>query len=153
MKTIKINWGAGIAAVYIGFVAMILVLVCMSAGQKIDLVTDHYYDEELRFQDKIDKIKRADSLSQPLTWEVTNNGLAIHYPKMLDDHAISGNINLYCPSNDKNDRSFKVVSAGNEQFIPFSNVPDARYKVQIDWKSSETTYWNEGVIVTNRSGK
>ncbi|MEO6282360.1 MAG: FixH family protein [Dyadobacter sp.] len=153
MKTIKINWGAGIAAVYIGFVAMILVLVGMSTSQKIDLVTDHYYDEELRFQDKIDKVKRTDLLPQPLTWEVTNNGLAIHYPKMLNDQTISGKINLYCPSNNKNDRSFDIMSNGNEQFIPFSQVPDARYKVQIDWKSGETTYWNEGVMVTNHAGK
>ncbi|WAC14075.1 FixH family protein [Dyadobacter pollutisoli] len=150
MKTIKINWGAGIAAVYIGFVAMILVLVGMSAGQKIDLVTDHYYEEELKFQGKIDKIKRADLLPQPLSWEVTNNGLSIHFPKIMNDKSISGKINLYCPSNDKNDRSFAIASTNNEQFIPFSNIPQGRYKVQFDWKSGETTYWNEGVIVTGK---
>jgi hypothetical protein len=153
MKTIKMNWGAGIAAVYIGFVAMILVLVGMSAGQKIDLVTDHYYDEELRFQDKIDKVKRTDLLPQRLTWEVTNQGLFIHYPEMPNGQVISGKINLYCPSNDKNDRSFVINSTDNEQFIPFSKIPQARYKVQIDWTCGGITYWNEGVIVTNQPGK
>lgn len=59
MKTLKLNWGAGIAVLYMGFVAMIVLLVVMSMRQKIDLVTDEYYAEELLFQGKIDKIKRA----------------------------------------------------------------------------------------------
>ncbi|WP_221393851.1 FixH family protein [Dyadobacter sp. NIV53] len=142
----KFNWGTGIATLYLGFVAMILVLVGMSINQKIDLVTDHYYEEELQFQDKINKISRAASLAEPLAWEVNASGVIIHFPKVLPGNAITGKVRLYCPSNEKNDRTFHLDSKNNVQLIATSKIPGSRYHLQIDWKSGEQTYWNEDVI-------
>lgn len=148
----KLNWGAGIAILYSGFVAMILVLVVMSTRQKIDLVTDNYYAEELRFQDKINKTARATRLTDPLTWEVDNNGIQIHYPASFSEKNLSGKISLYCPSDDSRDLSFQVDPAeNNEQIIPASKIPDGRYYLQIDWKNEEDTYWNEDLIVINKN--
>jgi len=143
----KINWGVGITMLYLGFVVMILVLVGMSASQKIDLATEHYYEEELIFQDKIDKTKRANKLSEPLTWEVNDEGLNLHYPKILSGKMITGTIKLYCPSNDRNDRSFDINPESNQQFIPASKIPAGRYKLQIDWKNDGITYFNEDVVL------
>ena len=149
----KINWGAGIAILYLGFVAMILLLVGMSASQKIDLVTDHYYEEELQFQDKINKIKRAKELAEPLVWQVNDAGLLIRYPKAFAGNPLTGKVRFYCPSNDKNDRIFAVDQKNNEQFIPSSKIPEGRYHLQIDWKNGKQTYWNEDVILISHSTK
>lgn len=145
----KFNWGAGITALYLGFVAMILLLVTMSVNQKIDLVTDHYYDEETKFQEKLNKTNRATALAEPLQWTANEEGLTIVYPKNATDPELKGTIKLYCPSNDKNDRSFEIASLNNQQFIPASKIPNARYRLQIDWKNGADTYWNEDVIVMN----
>ncbi len=88
----KLTWGTGIWAFYGLFVLMILAMVGMSIVQKIDLVTDNYYEEEVQFQGKIDKINRAKQLATPLSWEVTEAGIRIHYPTELK--GISGKINL-----------------------------------------------------------
>ncbi len=151
MKTLKLNWGAGIAVSYLGFVAMILVLVVMSTGEKIDLVTSQYYVEELKFQDKIDKINRAQKLTDPLTWNVTNDAVTIHYPKSQKSSQLTGLIHFYCPSNDKNDRSFKIKPAGGVQVLPVSQLPAGRYQLQIDWKTGRESYWTEGVVVIDHS--
>ena len=143
----KINWKALIAAVYVSFVCMILLLVGMSAGQKIDLVTDHYYEEELKFQGKIDKAQRAAALSEPLSWQITEAALQIHYPSAFADSSISGQIRMYCPSDNRNDRIFPVQAKDNGQVIVLSQIPAGRYKIQVDWKSGNKTYWNEGVVV------
>lgn len=143
----KINWRALIAAVYISFVCMILLLVGMSAGQKIDLVTDHYYEEELKFQGKIDKRQRAIALGEPLSWRITESALQIRYPSAFADSSISGQIRMYCPSDNRNDRHFPIRAKDNGQVIALSQIPAGRYKIQIDWKSGTETYWNEGVIV------
>lgn len=146
MKKIKMNWAAGIAAMYAGFVIMILTLVGMSASQKIDLATDKYYDEELKFQEKIDKTKRALSLPQPLSWELAGDQIRIHFPKHLADHSISGKLKLYCPSNNQNDRIFDLKATDQEQLISLKNVPEGRYTLQFDWQADAETYWNEGVL-------
>jgi len=143
----KINWAVGITILYTGFVAMILVLVGMSASQKIDLATDHYYEEELQFQDKINKTRRANALAEPLTWAVSDSGLLIRYPKILSGTTLSGKIKLYCPSDEKNDRVFTINSKDSRQFISASQFPGGRYHLQIDWKDGKQGYWNEGVIL------
>ncbi|WP_353721248.1 FixH family protein [Dyadobacter sp. 676] len=143
----KINWKALVAAIYASFVSMILLLAGMSAGQKIELVTDRYYEEELKFQGKIDKMRRAAALSGPLVWEVTGDRLQIRYPSFFADSAVSGTIRMYCPSDSRNDRQFAVGSNRGEQTIALTQVPAGRYRIQIDWKAANETYWHEGVIV------
>ncbi|REA60644.1 hypothetical protein DSL64_13970 [Dyadobacter luteus] len=145
----KFNWGTGIAVLYLGFVAMILVLVSMSTNQKIDLVTSQYYEEETKFQEKINKTNRANALEKPLVWELKEEGLSITYPDNTIDQQLSGTIKLYCPANEKNDRSFDVIASGHQQLIPASKIPVGRYRLQIDWKNGTETYWNEDVIVMN----
>jgi len=153
MKTIKLNWGTGIAATYLGFVVMILVLVFMSTREKIDLVTSQYYVEELKFQDKIDQIKRANQLSDPLTWEVAEDDIYIHYPSSLTPESLTGWVSFYCPSNDKNDRKFKINTSNNTQIIPVLEIPEGRYHLQVAWESGHQKYWKEGVVVIDHSSR
>ncbi|MCF2487583.1 FixH family protein [Dyadobacter sp. CY347] len=143
----KINWGVGITALYLGFVAMILLLVSMSIGQKIDLVTEHYYEEEIGFQDKIDKKERSAALTDPVKWQVTTREISIVFPGSVQEADLTGEINLYCPSNDKNDRKFKISAQNHTQIIPVSNIPEGSYHLQIDWKNKDQAYWTEDVIV------
>lgn len=147
----KVNWKALIASVYISFVLMILLLVGMSAGQKIDLVTDHYYEEELKFQGKIDKLQRAAELTEPLSWQIKDNALQIRYPATFADSSISGQIRMYCPSDDRNDRQFAIDSNGNGQTVALSQIPAGRYKIQVDWKGGNETYWSEGVVIVDHN--
>lgn len=143
----KLNWGAGIAILYAGFVVMILLLVGMSASQKIDLVTDQYYEEELQFQDKINKVNLTKKLSNPLTWQVEEQGIMIHYPKDFSEDTLSGKVKLYCPSDNTKDRIFPVKSKNGDQLIAASEMKAGRYYLQIDWKNGKKSYWNEGVVV------
>ncbi len=54
------NWGVGIAIVYILFVLGMLTLVFKSRSQKIDLVTENYYQQELAYQEEIDAKQRVE---------------------------------------------------------------------------------------------
>ena len=143
----KINWGTGITALYLGFVAMILLLVTMSVGQKIDLVTEHYYEEELAYQGKIDKKQRAAALQQPLTWQVEDQSITLLFPDNFDEKLLSGQVKLYCPSNDKNDRVFTVLTKNHTQVIPTPRIPAGNYHLQVDWKHKDQTYYSEDVVV------
>ena len=54
---LKISWGTKIATLYIGFVGLIILMVSMSMRQRVDLVSEDYYNRELAYQDKINEIK------------------------------------------------------------------------------------------------
>lgn len=144
----KLNWGSGIALLYSGFVIGILTLVVMSSRQKVDLVTENYYEEELGFQKKIDKIERTRQLKQPLLWGVNQEGIQIRYPEEMRGLGISGKIKLYCPADNGKDTEFSVQPDSTlQQLIPASKLRAGRYQLQIDWQADTATYWNEGVIV------
>ncbi|MPR32521.1 FixH family protein [Salmonirosea aquatica] len=144
----KINWGTRIALLYIGFVAGILTLVTMSMNQRVDLVTEDYYAQELAFQKKIEKINRAKTLPTPLRWQVLDGALEVQYPTELTGQDLAGSIHFYCPSDNKKDAEFSVhPGSANKQTVLLQSVQPGRYLLQFDWKNGETAYWNEGVVV------
>ncbi len=57
------NWGKGLALSLIAFAAMMAAFGIASARRSEALVTEEYYEEELRFQDRIDAQDRAHALS------------------------------------------------------------------------------------------
>jgi hypothetical protein len=143
----KMNWGTGIAMLYVGFMIGILTLVVMSTRQKIDLVTTNYYEEELRFQGKMDKMARAKALADPIRWEVKPEGVLVQFPTATDATAPSGTISLYCPSDERKDVSFPiVVNPAGQQLLPAGSIQSGRYTLQIDWQQGTETYWSEGVL-------
>lgn len=134
---------------HLGFVWLVCPVDIDDGGHecspKIDLVTDKYYEEEIQYQGKIDKIKNAKNLAAPLVWEVTDTGIKVNYPKELQN--ISGVVNFYCPSDNSKDFSVKIQPEfGNIQYIPTQNAAAGRYRIQFDWKSGEMGYWNEGIV-------
>jgi hypothetical protein len=147
----RISWGTGIALLYIGFVVGILTLVTMSMNQRVDLVTEDYYAEELGFQKKIDKMERANALPTPLRWEVTDAAIRISYPANFATGDLAGTVNLYCPSDNSKDIQFRVQpDAQNQQLIPLASLQPGRYLLQFDWKNGTVSYWNEGVITIQK---
>ena len=147
----KINWGTGIALFYVGFIAGILTLVSMSMNQRVDLVADDYYAQELAFQQKIEKINHAKALAEPLRWQVTDDALKIEYPSELAGKELTGKIHFYCPSDNKKDTEFSVKpDSGNQQIVALQAVQPGRYLIQFDWEANHTAYWDEGVVVVSR---
>ena len=60
----KFNWGTGIFLLYAGFAAVTIALVIFAMTKKVDLVTDNYYDKELKYEEQIQKhLKKLKSSS------------------------------------------------------------------------------------------
>ncbi|GHB71615.1 FixH family protein [Persicitalea jodogahamensis] len=148
----NINWGTGIAILYISFVVGILALVTLTTTQRVDLVSEDYYALELDFQNKIDKTHRANTLAEPLRWQLTEKTLEVQFPKEFLRKDLAGKIRFYCPSDNTNDADFAIMpDARNQQRIALAKLQPGRYLLQFDWKNGETTYWNEGAIVVKNS--
>ncbi len=142
-----VNWGTGIAILYISFVVGILGLVALTTTQRVDLVSEDYYALELDFQNKIDKTRRAQALREPLRWRMTDRTLEVQFPREFSPRNMAGKIRFYCPADNTKDTEFAIVpNAQNQQSIPLDKLKPGRYLLQFDWKNGETTYWNEGVV-------
>lgn len=59
------DWGKGILLTIIGFVVLIMTMVMISVRMDgIELVTENYYEEEIRYQDRIDESNSASALDR-----------------------------------------------------------------------------------------
>ena len=77
----KFNWGFGIALVIVIFAVGVGVLVYIAASQKVDLVADNYYEQELKHQDRIDESRRSADLKEKIEVRAANSELKIIVPE------------------------------------------------------------------------
>ena len=151
MKTkFRWNWGTGIALVYTVFALSMIALVVSSFSKKLDLDSKDYYAQELVFQNQIDKSNRARALASSVKWEVAIGNIIISYPQQFIGSELSGNVNLFKPSDNNADVNFQIQTDEQlKQEISTSTLSKGMYKIRIDWAVGKETYFNEGAIVSH----
>ena len=146
----KLSWGTRIFFLYTGFVAMIVFFVFKAMSQDIDLVAPDYYAQELKYQDKLDRINRANALAQPLTWKIENGSVKMTFPAEFNGKTIKGDIVFFRPSDKTKDVIVAVdPGAAGEQVISSEKLSSGLYRVQVGWEVDGVTYFKEGVVVIN----
>ena len=95
---LNLSWGKRIAMLYIGFVALVAVMITMSMRQKIELVSPDYYDRELVFQNKIDEMNNANALSERVSHIITDNAFVIQFPTQFKGSTLNGDVLFFRPS-------------------------------------------------------
>ena len=139
----KINWGVGIVIAFVLFIAFIMYFVIrMNVDDKFDhdLVTDEYYQEELKYQESIDKETNARALTTNVSWSKTDDGLLITFPTNLDYKRIKGKVFLYRPSNKQLDMEVPISLSNHYLLIPDDSLLDGRWNIYIDWEYNNTSY-------------
>lgn len=143
------SWGWKIVVVYSLFVIMTLSMVFFFMRQKVDLVADDYYKQEIEYQDKIDKISNARSLREPIsfTFSSQEREIQLKFPKAHIDQGIAGEVRLYRPSDSDEDKGFDIKPNTNgEQVIAVGSLKKGMWRVKISWTSAGKGYYDEKVI-------
>ncbi len=139
----KFNWGTGVVLAFIGFIAFIMYFVIsMNTNKKYDhdLVTEDYYQEELKHQVEIDKQINSKLLEENISYIKTDEGLVIVFPKNLEPENISGKVFLYRPSNKHLDFEIPISLSDHNLLIPDKRLLGGRWNIKIDWKYRGTPY-------------
>lgn len=141
------NWGHKIIVVYVVFVAGMLFLAFKSSKQNIELVTEDYYAKELVYQQKIDEIKRTALLSAPVNIKVINHELTINFPKDFTAKKITGDVTLYCPSDEKKDMHQQFIVTNSAVSITVPDNYHGLHYVKINWGTEGVNYYYEQKII------
>jgi hypothetical protein len=144
------HWPLGIAIIYISFVVILIAFVIFSTYHKVDLVTMDYYEQEIKYQQQIDRINRADSLSTPVTWHHDKGQrlVTIQFPMELKAIDVEGNILFFRPSDAKQDKLMALrLSLKNIQTISTQHLIPGLWKLKIFWQIDEKDFYTEGILV------
>ena len=92
----------------------------------------------MKFQTDIDKVENSKALKSNVSWEKTDVGILISFPKELNSEDIKGTVFLYRPSNKQLDFETSISLSDHNLLIPDKRLLDGRWNIKIDW-----TYHNE----------
>src|SRR5919202_892053 len=139
----RISWGHKILFTYLAFVVGILFLVFKANKENFDLVTEHYYEAELKYQDVIDQKERVAQLSAPPKITHTVNRISIQLPNEFLNKSVNGEIYLYRPSDATKDVRKDFATAGGALDIALSKPLSGLYEIKLSWKADGKNYFNE----------
>ncbi|MDJ0645601.1 MAG: FixH family protein [Flavobacteriaceae bacterium] len=140
----KINWGNGILIAFILFIGFILFFVIKVTTDKTydyNLVSEEYYQDELKYQDEIDKYSNAKEAGIALKFEKTPEGIEISFPDKYQTENIKGNVSLYRPSNQRLDTDIPfVLSNTTSLLIPDNKLVSGRWDIKVSWRENKEEY-------------
>jgi len=142
------NWGKWIIVSFVLFAIFIGTLVTVCMQQDMPLVSQNYYEQELAYQNQIERKRNAETLIVRPKIEVSNSKLTVTYPDF--NQISSGELKLMRPSDARLDETFKLLLGdGNIQSFELNNPQRGMYKVNLSWSIQEKEYFIEETLYLN----
>ena len=140
----KWSWGTGIFIVIVLFLGACVAFIIYSTHQKWSMVEEDYYPKELRYEEKLIKMRNANALGMQLQDRLDKTNLILQFPIDFHGKALSGNINIYRPSDENLDVILPVsTDTSLTQLISLHKLSKGRYVVKVDWTSEGKDYFKE----------
>lgn len=136
MKKQRNFWPLGItlgAALCIGGYATFVVIACT---HKSELVSSNYYDQEIKYQTRIDSQLRTAQLATKAgaNYDDLAKRIVVSLPAEHVGKSTAGEIVLFRPSEAGQDRTFKFEpDAAGTQTVDVANVPQGLYRLRFTW--------------------
>ena len=138
------NWGKWIIVTFVVFALFMAGLVAVCMREDISLVSRNYYQDELSYQQQIERLNNAKRLQTQPEMAITKEGLKIQFP--LNGHVQSGTIQLLRPSDLRWDRNFRLSAERTTQVFDISTLPQGMYRAKMQWTMDGKEYQVESVI-------
>lgn len=142
------NWGWKIAIVLAIYMTGIISVVWYSMTLDVNLVAEDYYQQELAYEEQIDRMKNSEALENRPTVKFSSdrNYVVLTFPKELSPE--NGRITFFRPSDFTQDRKFKLeLDVENQQGFVAASLKPGLWKAKLVWEKDGKSYYDEFVIV------
>ncbi len=144
----KMNWGSWIVVSFILFALGIFTMMYISMNQRVDLVTDDYYEKELKYQDHIDVVNSTSALEGKVSFDFAPSSVTISYPNIDLPSKYSGVVMFFRPSDKTLDFSRPVsIDTSYAQTIATDKLLSGMWRVKISWKVGGQQYYTEQPVI------
>lgn len=138
------NVGKWIVVAFILFAGFIATLVTVCMRQDISLVSGDYYTQELAYQQQIDRANNTAALKVKPVVQVNQRSVLIMFDSLLNVE--QGEVKLFCPSDSRMDRTFKLTPANQQFTCDVSDLKQGMYRVKLFWTMTGKEYYQEEII-------
>ena len=141
---LKISWGTGIVIVFAIFMGATVSTAVYLMNQDVNLVADDYYNQEIKYQQQIDRIERTKKLDEESIIVFNGTTINVTIPESLMNRDLTGEIYFYRPSDEKSDIKIPLYTDSlGLQVIPVSSLEKGLWSVKVSWLAGEMEYFVE----------
>lgn len=126
------------------FAIYIVTLVVKTTYVNNELVAEDYYQQELLYQSKLDKMKHAGNVQY--NWQ--DSALVLSFPTS-DPATIKGIIEFYRPSDASKDLKVPIQLSEGKQYFLKQMFVKGLYKIKVDWTDKGVAQYFEKDIYVN----
>jgi nitrogen fixation protein FixH len=150
MKATFNPWPYGIILFFVLLVCALAGVVTIAATHRESMVSENYYERELKFQDQIDSAARAQECGARIhldQFEAGRGNLVVLVPAEQVARKCSGVIEFYRPSSPALDRDFPLApGADGSQRVDVSKLAAGLWRVRVKWNVGGQNYFLEQKI-------
>lgn len=142
----KFNWGTGIALFYGTFVIVLVFAVIKSRTYDNSLVSEHYYADDLAYQQQYNKLVNSQALLNDLQIIKSAETITFQFPAEVGK--AQGEIKFFCPFDSNQD--FQVVispDARQLQEVDIAKLKTGRWKIKVNWQANGKDYYKEEAVI------
>jgi hypothetical protein len=152
MKSSRNLWPLGIIMTFVIFISGTVGLVVMACHHSVDLVSANYYEQEIKYQSRIDSQTRAQRLGASVVYDAADRHLVISLPASQATKNATGRIQLYRPSAAELDQEFKLEPAANgSQILDAAGWLRGLWKIRVSWNVEGQDYFLDQQILIGAS--
>jgi hypothetical protein len=138
------DWGKGIVLVFVAFATIMIsmVTICMKKDD-LHLVTQNYYEEEIKYQDHIDKVINANGLSyEALQFDNSAKSVSISLPI-----GAKAELHLFRPSDARLDQKLVVdILDEDTKVVDLAMLKAGYWLMKLTWSADGKSYYQEKKI-------
>jgi len=145
----KFNWATGLTIFFIIFIGTLIFIVYQSSKVHDSLVVQNYYDEDINYQVHYDKKQNTANLPVKVKTEYDNVSKMVIITFPADSISdITGQILFFNPFSEYSDVKYDFdLGKDNVYRIPTDKVKAGRWRLKIDWKRGNTSYYQEEELI------
>lgn len=140
------NWGKGIILAFVLFIGVIFTMVYISVNTEFSLVAENYYEQEIAYEDQIERIRNFNSLAtQPEFKFDRNRGvISLDFDPGLAAALKEGTVKFFRASGAKYDRELPLKLNENHQFAVKSEaLIRGAWTLQLSWSDGNKEFYKE----------
>lgn len=143
----KLSWGTGILITIIIFMSVTVLTGIYLMNQDVQLVTDNYYEKDLKYQNQIDKLNRTAALEEKVEINFDGELVELVFPESFSAEKIFGEIYFYRPSGREKDFTIPLtLNSGARQIIPVTRIDKGFWRIKLSWTLDTVEYYSERTI-------
>jgi len=144
-------WPVSIACFFVVAIAACASYVAFCLANPTELVSPNYYEQEIRYQSEMDRLRRGQETPQTAAVAYNSNERRIEVslpPTHVQTANFSGTVHLYRPSSAQLDQQIELRPDSNGlQSIEASALPPGPWRVKVSWSANGQDYQVDQKII------